>query len=126
MGTDAIETTNAYLNIRSDGILVFRYKDGVTDTLESARENRAASERLVGDRAPVPLLIDFARAKGTTAEAREYYISDAVPIRSRVALLIKSPVSRVLGNVYMGLTQNPVPTKLFTSEEKAVRWLREG
>jgi len=126
VGTDAIETTTAYLSMHPDGILVFRYKDGVTEILESARENKEASERLVGDRGPVPLLIDFARAKGQTAEAREYYTSKAVPSRIRVALLIRSPVSRVLGNVYMGLTKNPVPTKLFTSEEKAVRWLREG
>jgi len=42
-----------------------------------------------------------------------------------VALLIASPLSRVLGNFYLRINRPETPTRLFSSEEEAGAWLRQ-
>ncbi len=42
----------------------------------------------------------------------------------KALLLIGSPVSRVIGNFFMGLNKPIYPTKLFTDPQKAIRWLQ--
>jgi hypothetical protein len=49
---------------------------------------------------------------------------EGLKVSQAVALLMGSPVSRVLGNLYLGLNKPPIPTRLFTSEEEAKVWLR--
>jgi hypothetical protein len=39
------------------------------------------------------------------------------------AILIDSSVSRVVGNFFLGINKPAVPTKLFTNEKEAVKWL---
>lgn len=48
-----------------------------------------------------------------------------------VALLVKSFAGKIVGNMFLKIANRPnvmgriVPTKLFTSEEKAIEWLQE-
>jgi hypothetical protein len=39
--------------------------------------------------------------------------------------VVSSPVSRVIGNVYLRLNRSSTPTRLFTGENDAVAWLGE-
>jgi hypothetical protein len=61
---------------------------------------------------------------GQTRAAREYFVSDeAVANYSAVAILVQSPVSRVIGTFFMKLSQHQVPTRLFTDRDEAERFL---
>ena len=40
------------------------------------------------------------------------------------AIIVDSPVSRLIGSFFLGLNKPPFPTKLFTSEADAVEWLK--
>lgn len=42
-----------------------------------------------------------------------------------VALLVKTPVSSIIGNFFLGLNKPSFPTKLFTEKEEAIFWLKE-
>ena len=44
--------------------------------------------------------------------------------RVAIALLVGSPLSRVIGNFFVGLNRSTFPLRLFTSEEEAIAWLR--
>jgi hypothetical protein len=44
---------------------------------------------------------------------------------SAFAIIIQSPLSRVIGNFFMGLNKPRVPARLFKSEKEAVKWLKE-
>jgi hypothetical protein len=44
---------------------------------------------------------------------------------SATALIISSPLSRAIGNFFLGLNRTSMPTRLFTSEADALAWLSE-
>ena len=41
-----------------------------------------------------------------------------------VALVVDTPVSRVLGNFYLGLSKPHIPSRLFNDEAEALDWLK--
>ena len=105
-------------------IILARYRAGAEETLDDARANVALClRRNAGGRRP--LLVDLRQVKTQTAEARAYLAgAEGLRVSQAVGLLIGSPVSRVVGNLYLGLNKPTIPTRLFTSEEEAQAWLR--
>ena len=97
---------------------------GAQDTLQNAQASLAAiRQTAAGIKRPV--LVDIRRIKSATIEARKFWSGEEVPkVVNAVALLINSPVSRVVGNFYLGLNRSLVPTKIFTDEIQAVDWLK--
>lgn len=92
-------------------------------TLEHARENIIEESRVLDGR-KVPLLVDLTRLRSIERRARQFYGSaEGVAPYLAIALLISSPVTKVIGNFFMGLNKLPRPTKLFTSREEAITWL---
>ena len=49
---------------------------------------------------------------------------ETVSVTTALALVTRGEVARILGNVYLTLTENPYPTKLFNEEDSARQWLR--
>src|ERR1700756_4774181 len=41
------------------------------------------------------------------------------------SILIESPLSRIIGNFFMGLNKPSVPAKLFNNEQDAIAWLKQ-
>ena len=79
----------------------------------------------VGGRRRRPVLIDLRHAKAMDRDARTYYAGPETAHRQlAAALLIESPLSRVLGNFFLGLNKPLVRTRVFTSEREALAWLR--
>ena len=70
------------------------------------------------------VLIDMTTVSEISKEARDYFANErTASIQRATALLIGSPVSRVIGNFFMGLNKPVSPTRLFTDPQKAIRWL---
>ena len=119
------ETSTASLWLAEDGIIWGVFKDGSRETLETAKENAEVAGSLAGDRR-VPVLIDMSAMKMISKEARAHYASADVSAYSLAqALITKSPISRVIGNFFLGLNKPPHPVRLFTSESDALAWLKE-
>lgn len=71
-----------------------------------------------------PILVDMRNAIGTSNEARKCYSgSEGGEIITACAMLIESPLSRIMGNFYLGINKTTFPFKLFTNEAKALEWL---
>ncbi len=104
-------------------IIIARFRAGAEVTLDDARANVALClQRNAGRR---PLLVDLREVRTQTAEARAYLAGpEGLRVSQAVGLLIGSPVSRVVDNLYLGLNKPAIPTRLFTSEEEAQAWLR--
>lgn len=49
---------------------------------------------------------------------------ETVIITSALALVTKSKISKVMGNMFINLQNNPYPTKLFDNEKDARAWLK--
>ena len=123
---EPLETGNAKHIRTEEGILISRVKENEYETLADARQNAAALMKLKGADATLPLLVDFSKASGQDAETRKFYAEESVKWTHRVALLVNSPVARVMGNIYMGLNKPLVPTRLFTDEKEALAWLKSN
>ncbi|WP_379624461.1 hypothetical protein [Pseudonocardia sp. GCM10023141] len=71
-----------------------------------------------------PLLVDMTGTAALTREARTTFSRRCSA--SRIALLGRSPVDRVIANFALGVSAVPVPTRFFTSEALATAWLING
>ena len=93
-------------------------------TLADAKETFSAILKVSKGRKR-PYLSDIRKIKSVDRESREYFASEEVANAiSAIAMLIGSPVSRIIGNFFLGLNKPSYPIKLFTSESEAIEWLR--
>lgn len=114
----------ARLWLGEDGIVRIIHAPGAEVTLEDARETMAAYLKINrGKRRP--LFIDTKTLKSMTRETRQYYSGEeAAKVASAAAIVVGTPVSRVLGNFYIGLSNPHLPSRLFSSEDAALAWLK--
>jgi hypothetical protein len=119
-----VDLRSQLLWLDSDGIFHTQVKPHAEITLEDAREAMELCRLLcAGKRYPV--LVDLTHCKAITREARAYYAGEeAAKSGVAAALLIGSPLSRVIGNFFMEFNKPLIPTRLFTSEAEALVWLK--
>jgi hypothetical protein len=110
---------------RKDGILFGEsYKDA-EETLTDAKEQLVAQRPMLVDGKAMPFVMDIRQARGLSRDARNYFASEeAREVFSATALIIGSPLSRALGNFFLGLNRTRMPTRLFTSVDAGIAWLR--
>ncbi|WP_437321352.1 DUF7793 family protein [Sorangium sp. So ce385] len=118
-----IVTSAQILRLEDDGI-IRATAFPVHMSLGFAQEVVRATIELA-DGTPRPVLVDIRAQKTVDRAAREYFAgAEAAKGHCALALLVDSPVSKAIGNFFLGLSQAPVPRKLFTSEDEAIGWLR--
>lgn len=125
MHTNERTTRTARVWWLEDGIICARALPGIVQTLADAQENAQAEEYLAGGQRHA-LLVDMREIRSQDREAREFYAQpENTRSQSAVAILIGSPISRVIGNFFIGFNKPPVPTRIFNNEADALAWLRE-
>ncbi len=113
---------------RQDGVLqvVLGDETHVQGAPYAERDGLEALElvgSLVGESDDVLNMTDIRRLKKTTPKVLRL---QSHPSTERLALLVASPVSRMLGNAYLGITKHQHATRMFTDEDAAVAWLLAG
>jgi hypothetical protein len=106
----------------SDGVFYIVGKQDSVHGRAEAEENFAAippHERMTGR----PTLADLRYVRSVNREARAIYRNDQNNNAAAVAILVESPLSRVIGNFFIGLSRLDMPARLFTSESAAREWL---
>jgi hypothetical protein len=109
-----------------EGFLRGECFEGAEETLADAEE-QIRQQRTMGDGTRRPFLMNISRVRSLSREARSYFSnSDAsLEVFSCTALVVGSPLSRAVGNFFIGLNKPRMTTRLFTSEEEGLAWLRE-
>lgn len=105
------------------GIVRLTWSPGLQITEKLARRAMELVDLTNADRER-PLLVDMTGTAALTRDARMTFTRRCSA--SRIALLGRSPVDRVIANFALGVSSTPVPTRFFTSELAAVAWLRDG
>lgn len=124
MKSDVVEIKSGKVWIDENGIFHHKLFPGQDVTLDEMIESFDVQIRLSGGKR-TPFLVDIRGIKSVSREARAHVSSqEVVRISSVTALVVDSPMSRVIGNFFMGLNKPPFPVRLFTSEEKALEWLK--
>jgi hypothetical protein len=79
----------------------------------------------LGEGKKFPLLIVVGEFTLPTPDARNYIATaESDPFASAEAYVIVSFSQKLVGNVYLKFNKPARPTRIFTSEEKAVEWLK--
>lgn len=104
------------------GILFAKWKRSLAD-LNSAQQ--AVKHRLeCTNFASFPLLLDVKELKNITKPARDFLASEkGCEGIIAGAFLINSSIGRIIGNFIIHINRPLIPTKIFTKEVKAKKWL---
>ena len=120
-----IELECATVRRRENGIIEIVIATNADVTVENAQAMFAAVQDLCP--APRPVLADIRPARGAGIRTIRYAAGPEIAaMTTRLAVLVDSPVSRMLGSVFLGMWKTPHPTRLFTDEVDAIAWLLES
>jgi hypothetical protein len=109
--------------LREDGILAYYPAAGLVLTYEVAMKVIELGLQIAdGPKPTLVLMRDMARVD---REARAFFASeDYSHLCSQTALVVGSPVSRVIANFFVGLNRPKYPVKTFDDPRLAEQWLR--
>jgi len=125
MARKRYQTQTAETLLGEDGIVRVKMFSDTRESLADAKENIAALAKLCEGR-KCPVMIDLAGSRSISQDARRYYSGEEAGRHiCASALIVGSPVSRVLGSFFLGLNKPAYPVRLFTSEAEAIKWLKE-
>ncbi|MDH5366323.1 MAG: hypothetical protein OEW67_05005 [Cyclobacteriaceae bacterium] len=86
-------------------------KEGVKDRIEFIKKK------------DYPCLFDISKVNEVSKEARDYLANEGNDYVLASALVVNSPVIRVLANFFIIVNKPKNPTKMFNDRKKAVKWL---
>src|SRR6266542_1295724 len=110
----------AYMKIwKQDGILFCSYADKLCIDLAIA-EQCVKSRIDFSEGTSYPVLLRLHGINSVTKEARDYLGKEGSHLIKAGAFIIASPLSKILGNIFLKLNKPTVPTKLFTDETLAI------
>jgi hypothetical protein len=119
-----VELRQQRVELPADGIVRVRVKSGANIDTPDAEECVRAMLTLIGG-SPLPALIDMTQLRSISDEARAYLSGPATEKVARAAaMVVSSPLSRAVGNIFLVMNKTRFPTRMFTSEDDAVQWLR--
>ena len=119
-----IDLSVADVWLNEDGVIWMRFKPCESHTPEDPIAVLKAHNDLAGDE-EAPVISDIREVSvGADRRAREYYVSEeSSRLKLGMAMLVKSPMERMLGNVLFRINRPPYPSKMFSSEDKALSLL---
>jgi len=114
-----------YMTLRNEqNILFCTYADNLVIDLEVARHcvnNRLRFSKGVS----YPLLVSLKGVRSVNKEARDYLAEEGSRLIKAGALIISSPLTRILGNIFLSINKPSSPARLFTDEAEAITWLKK-
>jgi len=119
------ETEHITFTLREDGVMEIVCQPGTTMTLELGKLSTQVISELIGTEAR-PLLCDLTNVVKMNQDCRKYFAGpEHAKVFTRCALIITSPISRIIGNFFLGANKPIRPTRLFTNVGEGLKWLKE-
>lgn len=120
----SVTTFGSIVSLRSDGIIQIDMKANNTLQLVDARQMVTAFAEVGGGK-KYPLLFiagDFALA---SPDARKYASGvEANQYTLASVFVVKNSIQKIMGNAYITFNKPITPTKIMTSQEAAIAWLK--
>lgn len=119
------DTNKIKFTLRDDQIVQIECEPNTVMTLDDGKLSTEKVGEMVGEQ-PLPLLCDLTNVVKMTQECRQHF---AGKIHARVftkcALIVNSPISKIIGNFFLGANKPIRPTRLFTSIDDGLVWLKK-
>lgn len=118
-----IKLPQATITFRADGIVHIHYNEFENKLAESIEVFEVTRKNCDWEVSPFYLTgADFA---AMDKESKEFYGSPAVTKHcSAIAMLTEHIAARLVANFFIMVIKPAVPTRMFNSEEEAIKWLR--
>ena len=125
MEGEVVEKAEFRFILRPDGILYTEGAKGLVMDLEMAQRCTDITNELQNYQAK-PLMCDLTNINKMSKECRLWFSGDEhAKTYTKCALIIGNPISRILGNFFIGLSKpNSKPVKLFKTQAEAIKWLK--
>jgi len=124
MNDHKIVTRVAVLWKDEEGIIHSVVNPGADMVLDDMKDIAQARFELAGQ-AKAPVMVDIREIHSVERDARMYMAGpEGEKATSALAFIIKSKVGEILGNVFINFNKPGFPTRMFTTEEEALDWLR--
>ncbi len=121
----ATEISAFFTWMGEDGICMTVTKPQVEITVENAIENSKVVNGFYKTK-KYPLFIDSRNIKSMSRDARKHFSTNGRETKINcMAIMVSSPVSKVIGNFFMGLNKPAIPARLFDNENDALDWLKK-
>lgn len=122
---ELIKTDKTEHRLFAPNIIHLRVKDGEEIDVPEVRKMREAN-LLLSKGAPFGVLLDARNHFTVTREARALLASEEFArLLLASAFVVRTTASKITGNFYIRFHKPANPTKLFSGEEEALRWLKE-
>ncbi|MFC1862542.1 hypothetical protein ACFL1Z_01130 [Thermodesulfobacteriota bacterium] len=121
MGSKVMKTRVSEIWQEEDGITRIKTFPNAKMTIDDAIESNEIVNNFSNLKGSI-LFIDISEIASIDRESRKFF--SELENNLAVALLVGSPLSKIIGNFFIGLNKASLPLKLFTSEDEAIRWLK--
>ena len=109
-----------------DGVLYQDYPPGTEINIEDSLGELSIYRSTFCKEVRRPIVVDISNIKKVSKESRDMYSSEEMgDTISAAALIVSNPVSRILGNFYMGISKTKMPVRMFASSGDAKDWLMD-
>lgn len=71
------------------------------------------------------MLLDITYARPSRKEDRDEAAELLAKVVKAMAMVSRSPLGRMIANLFFGLKPPPYPVKMFSDEKEAKEWLRQ-
>jgi hypothetical protein len=116
---------NAYINwLIEDGILYLKVKKTDEFNLQQAKVCVRDLEEYTNYK-PYPCLMSVVEIKAITKEARDYFAHEGDTHILANAMLVSSPIMKMISNFYIMVNSPRKPTRMFTDLTRALEWLSQ-
>jgi len=113
-----------YLYLREDGIMYIRISSEKEESVELAKKMVQKMGEMVNHK-QVAILAKHTEFALPGKENRAYWATrEACPYSKADAFIINSAAMQLIANFYLKINKPYRPTKMFTNEDDAIKWLR--
>ena len=124
ISTISVNLGFANVTMREDGIVNTNILLNDSTTLEQAKELLAAYIKVTNG-VNTPHLFTVTKLTIMETEVMDFIANSANKHGKADAFVIHSLAQKILGNFFLKFKTPSIPTKLFSSEENAIEWLKQ-
>jgi len=120
------KTSQGEVWMDEDGVLYQDYPPGTEIKIEDSLGELNIYRSTFCKEVKRPIIVDISNIKSVSKESRDIYSSEETAgILSAAALIVSNPVSRIMGNFYMGINKTRMPVRMFAKRNEAKTWLKD-
>jgi hypothetical protein len=107
-----------------DGVLYSISKKVPPQTIEQVKQSLEDFKKIIGDK-KICMIIDVTNTGESTKETRDFAAMEFPKFVKAIAMISKSPLGKMLANLFFKVKKQPYPVKMFNDEKEAKKWIMQ-